>query len=55
MKDNKTATKNPVMVEAGKKAHRTRKINALLQSYALETSPGKKAAIKRKINAIKNS
>jgi hypothetical protein len=46
--------KNPVMVEAGKKAARTRKINKLEREYLQANSPGVKASIRRKINQIKN-
>jgi hypothetical protein len=46
-------TKNPVMVEAGKKAARTKKINVLELRYAQATSPGVKASIRREINKIK--
>lgn len=46
--------KSTKMVEAGKKAWRTRRINALEREYDRETSAGKKAAIRRQINKIKN-
>lgn len=50
----KKTEKKIVQSRAAYKAHRTRKVNALLREYDEAPTAGKKAAIKRKINQIKN-
>lgn len=45
-------TPNPVMVRAGIKAARTRRINALEREYQAARTPGVKAGLRKRINAI---
>lgn len=46
------AEKSPAMVEAGKKAWHTRRLNELQAEYAAEKIPSQKARIKRIMNAL---